>query len=317
MSEQDPKRLRDGGPGEGSGELRSLLDAGRTEMPSDRQMLMLAAKIGILGGLGGAGAAGAAGAGGAGAGAGAGGAAGGAGAGGAAGAAGAGAAGAGAGAGAAGAGAAGAGGAGVGVAGGKAVVGAVTAAKAGLAVKVIGAIAVASVAGAGAVAVSKSHVETSAPVGLVASEAPRASAHANAGAGATVADASVELEPTAEVDAAVKTASTASAKVVPRASAATVASADAKDEGPEAEVKLVQRAQDALRSSRPAEALALCNDHAKRFPNGMVTQECEVIAVEALVKTGRKDEARKRADRFKARFPGSAAIRRLDVLVSD
>ncbi|MDB5218419.1 MAG: Translation initiation factor 2, partial [Myxococcaceae bacterium] len=99
--------------------------------------------------------------------------------------------------------------------------------------------------------------------------------------------------------------------------AANTASADAKDEGPEAEVKLVQRAQDALRGARPAEALALCNDHAKRFPNGMVTQECEVIAVEALVKTGRKDEARKRADRFKARFPGSASIRRLDVLLGD
>ena len=95
------------------------------------------------------------------------------------------------------------------------------------------------------------------------------------------------------------------------------ASAEVRDESLAAEVKLVQRAQDALRGSRPAEALALCNDHAKRFPDGMVTQECEVIAVEALVKTGRKDEARRRADRFKARFPGSASIRRLDVLLGD
>jgi outer membrane protein assembly factor BamD (BamD/ComL family) len=114
-----------------------------------------------------------------------------------------------------------------------------------------------------------------------------------------------------------RAATAPSAKIGPRASATTLASSAAKDEGPEAEVKLVQRAQDALRSSRPAEALALCNDHTKRFPNGMVTQECEVIAIEALVKTGRKDEARKRADRFKARFPGSAAIRRLDVLLAD
>jgi TolA-binding protein len=176
---------------------------------------------------------------------------------------------------------------------------------------VVGAIAVASVAGAGAVAVSRPpHVETSAPVGLVASATPSAttSAHANA---------SAEVEAVADMDAGSKPAVTASAKIAPRASAATVASAEAKDEGPEAEVKLVQRAQDALRASRPVEALALCNDHAKRFPNGMVTQECEVIAVEALVKTGRKDEARKRADRFKARFPGSASIRRLDVLLAD
>ena len=290
MSEHDPKRLRDG-----ASELSSLLEAGRNEMPSDRQMLMLAVKIGVLGGLGGAGAAGAGGAGAGGAGAG--------------------------GAGAGGAGGAGAGAA-AGIAGGKAVAGAVTAAKAGLAVKVIGAIAVASVAGAGAIAVSRPHVETSAPVGLVASEAPRGSADASASgntmalASASAGEGSGKIEPVAELDAG-PTPSAVSAKVPPRVSATNLASAETRDEGPEAEVKLVQRAQDALRSSRPAEALALCNDHAKRFPNGMVTQECEVIAVEALVKTGRKDEARKRADRFKARFPGSAAIRRLDVLLND
>ena len=65
MSEHDPKRLRDG-----ASALSSLLEAGRNEVPSDRQMLMLAAKIGVLGGLGGAGAAGAGGAGAGGAGAG-------------------------------------------------------------------------------------------------------------------------------------------------------------------------------------------------------------------------------------------------------
>ena len=112
------------------------------------------------------------------------------------------------------------------------------------------------------------------------------------------------------VGAECTTTARTAARTAPRASATA-------DEGPEAEVKLVQRAQDALRGGRAPEALALCNDHARRFPNGMVTQECEVIAVEALVKTGRKDEARRRADRFKARFPGSAAIRRLDVLLGE
>ena len=87
-------------------------------------------------------------------------------------------------------------------------------------------------------------------------------------------------------------------------------------EGPEAEVKLVTRAQDAL-APHPAEALALCNDHAKRFPKGIVVQECEVIAVSALVKLGRRDEARARAARFKTRFPGSTSIRRLDVILAE
>ena len=105
-------------------------------------------------------------------------------------------------------------------------------------------------------------------------------------------------------------------KAVARPTGTNVASAAPKDDGPQAEVKLLERAQDALRS-RPAEALALCNDHAQRFPSGMLVQEREVIAIEALVKTGRKDEARKRADRFRSRFPGSSHTRRLDALLGD
>lgn len=288
MSEQDPKRLLEGSDAR---ELRALLAAGKSEVPTDRQMLVLAAKIGIAGGLGGAGAAGAAGAGGAGA-AGAGG--------------------------AGGAGAAGAGGAGAAGAGGAGAAGAL---KAGLAVKVIGAVVIAGAAGTGAVVVSERNVErTPAPVGLVATESSAGGGtRAGAGAGTDGASEAVAAAPSvtasesaAEADAGAK----AAVKTPPRPSANVVTAANAKDDGPEAEVKLVERAQDAVRA-RPAEALALCNDHAKRFPNGIVTQECEVISVEALVKLGRKDEARQRAARFKARFPGSAAIRRLDVLVAD
>jgi outer membrane protein assembly factor BamD (BamD/ComL family) len=88
-----------------------------------------------------------------------------------------------------------------------------------------------------------------------------------------------------------------------------------KDEGAAAETKLLERAQIALRS-QPAEALVLCNDHVRRFPAGTLTQEREVIAVEALVKLGRRDEARSRADRFEARFPGSSHTRRLEILLA-
>jgi outer membrane protein assembly factor BamD (BamD/ComL family) len=79
-------------------------------------------------------------------------------------------------------------------------------------------------------------------------------------------------------------------------------------------VKLLERAQDALKT-RPDEALALCNEHAKSYPNGMLAQEREVIAIEALVKMGRTAEAKSRADRFRARFPGSSHMRRIDTIV--
>jgi hypothetical protein len=177
-------------------------------------------------------------------------------------------------------------------------------------VKVVAVVAIAGTAGAGVVVVASRHnaETTTAPVGLVATEAPKsatASATANANASANADDALMALGD----DAGVKGHTV-------KVGGKNTASADVKDEGPQAETQLVTRAQDALRSN-PSEALALCNDHAKRFPNGMLVQEREVIAIEALVKTGRTDEARRRADRFKARFPGSAAIRRIDVIVGN
>jgi TolA-binding protein len=177
-----------------------------------------------------------------------------------------------------------------------------------MAVKVIGLVAIASVAGAGAVAVTKARQPESVPVGIVATESPDASANVSANVSANAdADASEEDASEEHAGAAAETRT-----APPRVRAAPVDAGSAEDE-----VKLVTRAQIALRDGRPAEALALCNDHARQFPKGSVTQECEVIAVDALVKTGRKDEARRRADRFKTRFPGSASIRRLDVLLGE
>lgn len=77
---------------------------------------------------------------------------------------------------------------------------------------------------------------------------------------------------------------------------------------------MLQRAQDALRG-RPADALEQANDHRKRYPDGMLAQEREVIAVEALEKLGRGAEADQRAAAFVRRYPGSSHISRLSTLV--
>ena len=82
----------------------------------------------------------------------------------------------------------------------------------------------------------------------------------------------------------------------------------------ETEIQLLQRAQDALGGS-PARALALLDQHAARFPGAGLGQEREVIAIDALVRLGRAEEARARAAAFAARFPRSAHLRRLDALV--
>ena len=211
-----------------------------------------------------------------------------------------------------GAGAAGAaGGAGTGAsagagAGAKAVAGA-TAAKTGLALKIGGAVVVASAASATAIVVTSTREEAApAPVGIVAAAPP---SHHAVSAGST----SLRITETALPPEA------ASAPPVPRApgsSLSTKTAAATSAEGPEAEVRLLERAQDALRT-RPAEALALADDHARRFPSGMLVQEREVIAIEALVKTGRASDARARAGRFRQRFPGSSHTRRIDTLVAE
>jgi hypothetical protein len=274
----EPKRMLEGLSG---GELHDLLEAGKSEMPSDRQLLGLAAKIGIVGGLGGLGGAGVAGLGG----------------GGAAGGAGAGAAGASASAAPAAAGA------------GAKVAVATGAAKVGIAVKVAGAITIASAVGVGAVAVSHREASPPAPVGMVATETASVAAAAPSSSPATTKLAIAEPPPSVEPSAT----ATTSAKVATKSSAKPAAS----DTGMEAEVRLLERAQDALRSRSPSEALALADEHARRFPQGILVQEREVIAVEALVKAGRRDEAKARAARFRARFPGSSHTRRLDALVGE
>jgi outer membrane protein assembly factor BamD (BamD/ComL family) len=78
-------------------------------------------------------------------------------------------------------------------------------------------------------------------------------------------------------------------------------------------VLLVQRAQDALRSN-PATALALTAEHARRFPRSTLYQEREMITIEALTRSGRKAQARARAERFVQQFPRSPNRRRLETL---
>lgn len=83
---------------------------------------------------------------------------------------------------------------------------------------------------------------------------------------------------------------------------------------PARELALIRDAQAALRSS-PSRALELTEEHRRTFGSGPLSQEREVIAIDALVRMGSMDAARRRADGFRARYPSSAYVRRIDVLV--
>lgn len=81
-----------------------------------------------------------------------------------------------------------------------------------------------------------------------------------------------------------------------------------KVEAQETEAKALQRALDAVRSN-PAEALAICNQSARIYPRGVLGQEREVIAIEALSHLGRTDEANRRAEQYVKAFPKASRVR--------
>jgi hypothetical protein len=93
---------------------------------------------------------------------------------------------------------------------------------------------------------------------------------------------------------------------------APVAPKDAAPAQPvESEAAFLERARAALVTS-PARALSLANLHRSRYPSGVLAQEREVIAIEALKRLGRADEAARRSGDFSNRYPGSAYGRKLD-----
>lgn len=77
------------------------------------------------------------------------------------------------------------------------------------------------------------------------------------------------------------------------------------------ELELIDRADTNLRSGDLAGALAAARDHEQRCPAGLLVQERERIAIEALAKLGRVDAARARARAFEERHPSSPHLRRV------
>ena len=76
------------------------------------------------------------------------------------------------------------------------------------------------------------------------------------------------------------------------------------------EALLVRRAQTML-SSDPAGALRLTAERRRQFPGGVLGQEASVVAIEALLRLGRRQEAEAQARSFEAAHPGSVHARRM------
>ncbi|MDB4975140.1 MAG: hypothetical protein JWN48_3481 [Myxococcaceae bacterium] len=78
------------------------------------------------------------------------------------------------------------------------------------------------------------------------------------------------------------------------------------------EVELLFDARQAVRS-QPAAALRLLDEHKARFADGQLAPEREVLAIEALRELGKTSEAEQRLRAFRADYPDSLHMRRLEL----
>ena len=96
--------------------------------------------------------------------------------------------------------------------------------------------------------------------------------------------------------------------VQPQASAPRAASAPAVTWD---EAEMLQRAR-RLAAEQPAQALRLLDEHRRRFARGMLAPEREVLAIEILRAQSRTTEARARIAAFRASYPSSVYLERLE-----
>lgn len=81
------------------------------------------------------------------------------------------------------------------------------------------------------------------------------------------------------------------------------------------EPQLIERARKAL-ASEPRRALTLTQEHQRRFPAGALAVERDVIALEALARSGQTAEATRRAHAFEAKYPRSIHLPRVRALLA-
>lgn len=106
-----------------------------------------------------------------------------------------------------------------------------------------------------------------------------------------------------------------SATALPEPAVETAPVAPAAAAAPPSEGALLLRARQALPSD-PASALELADEAGRRFPYGALSPEREVLAIEALAHLGRLPSARARFAAFRARYPQSPHLARLESLLT-
>jgi hypothetical protein len=71
------------------------------------------------------------------------------------------------------------------------------------------------------------------------------------------------------------------------------------------ERRLLDQARNALRDGDASRALAAVGEHARLYPDGQLTEEREVLGIQAMVRSGSYAEARARGQAFLSNYPDS------------
>jgi hypothetical protein len=110
------------------------------------------------------------------------------------------------------------------------------------------------------------------------------------------------------------------ARPAPRRASANANAGDARAiarlaEARASEWQLVREAREAL-GDDPSASLRLTAQHARLYPRGALAQEREVIAVDALVRLGRRQEAKARAEALLRQSPETAHRAHIEALLA-
>jgi TolA-binding protein len=147
------------------------------------------------------------------------------------------------------------------------------------------------------------------------------SARAKAGPVAPVAPASsaaaveIDLDEPLEAPAPVAAPSRKAAKVEPKAEPVPALAEPAPSLAEE--VTSLQAARAALAAGEAEKAIALLDGHQRRFPQGALRVEAEMVRIEALARAGDARGAASRARRFAEEHPDTPYSRRARAMVGD
>lgn len=126
----------------------------------------------------------------------------------------------------------------------------------------------------------------------------------------TPSDAQSAPPPSLEPSAAFENSETAD-EIEPAAPEPTAQRKPAPARTKPSEASLLSQAQQALKTDAKR-ALALTHEHKRLYPNGKLSQEREVIAIEALSRLDQKSRAQQKADEFSEKYPESAHQKKVD-----